>query len=699
MKIQTQKYSRDHEVVQRMRPEPMTAEEAAAQELIDDTEFEIFKHKMHMIALEGKETTMKLGASTAMRWGDVAFGIFTAQGDLSVCATGIYHHAVLGQIPLKYLVKHWQDEESVGINDGDSFFYNDPFYAGVHNADMGLAIPVIHEGKVLCYVAAAVHTGECGGSEPGGTVTGAKSKYDEGLAIPPIKIGENYQLKEDLLNMLAAMNRDPRTMILDIKARLAAARICQRRILEVVEENGPDFFLGALRKVLTVTGQAARKKISTLNDGVYRQPRFLDTLGEDNGLVKIDLTVIKKGDIITLNLENSSPMAMDRPANSFFQGIIGLAMVYFCGWLFHDLPSNNGLLEAVDWEFPDDSLVSANGDVSTSIAPLVQITFTHGMFQAGARMTYSTQPERSVGSWFSGFSIPTFGGLNQYGEPVADITPEINATGCGARTDMDGVNAAGAFFATMADCSDVEATEADRPLLYTFRNYFNNSYGHGKFRGGAGVGYGLAVHDTNVFALGSHGGGSKFPTTQGIFGGYGLPALFVKRTTGSNYKELLSQSSTALPHRLDQVHTEQNPEIGDSTFENISGIVKPATDGDTFYAYAGGGAGLGDAIERDPQSVIRDLRENLVTHWAARNIYCIAYDEDTLRLDEETTEIRRQAVREERKRRGRSWDEFHAEWDNKRPPQEILTYYGSYPHPQTRATQNEDLETAAVGAA
>ena len=48
-------YERDHEVVQRLRPEPMTAIEAAAQSTIDDTEFEIFKHKMHMIALEGKE--------------------------------------------------------------------------------------------------------------------------------------------------------------------------------------------------------------------------------------------------------------------------------------------------------------------------------------------------------------------------------------------------------------------------------------------------------------------------------------------------------------------------------------------------------------------------------------------------------------------------------------------------------------------
>lgn len=680
-------YSRDEEVVQRMRPEPMTETEINAQDQIDDVEFEIFKHKMHMIGLEGKETTMKLGASTAMRFGDVAFGIFTAQGDLSICATGIYHHAVLGQIPLKYIVKHWVDEPSVGVSDGDSFFYNDPYYGGVHNADMGLAVPVFHEGQLICFIGAAVHTGECGGSEPGGTVTAATSKYDEGMLIPPIKIGEDYRLKEDLLNMFAAMNRDPRTMILDIKARLAATRIAQRRVLDVVEEKGADFVIGSLRKILTMTGEAAKKKISLLNDGIYRQPRFLDTLGEDNGLLKIDVTVIKKGDKITLNLENSSPMLMDRPANSYYQGVVGLAMVYFCGWLFHDIPTNNGLLEAIDWKFPEDSFINAKGDVATSIAPLVQITFTHGMFQCGARMTYSTMPDRSVASWFSGFSIPTFGGLNQFGEPVADITPEINATGCGARVDMDGVDAAGAFFATMADCSDVETTESDRPFLYGFRNYFNGSYGHGKHRGGAGLGFSLIVHDTPLLMMGSHGGGSKFPTTQGLFGGYGLPSLFVRKVSGSNFKALLADSDASLPRTLSNVYDGSNPEEGNISFGNISAVVSPIQDGDTYSSYAGGGAGLGDVLERDPKSIMQDLANGLVSPWAVRNIYCVVYDEDSQRLDRAGTDAARAAKRKARITSGVSYDEFVTEWEKKRPPAEILTYYGDYPHPGTKALE------------
>jgi N-methylhydantoinase B/oxoprolinase/acetone carboxylase alpha subunit len=131
----------------------------------------------------------------------------------------------------------------------------------VHNADMGLAVPVFYKGELMCFIAAAVHTGEAGGTEPGGTCNTAKTKYDEGLLVPPIKIGENYQLREDILNMLAAMTRDPRTMILDIKARLAAARIAQRRVLEVIEEKGPEFFIGGLRRILTQTGEAARRRV------------------------------------------------------------------------------------------------------------------------------------------------------------------------------------------------------------------------------------------------------------------------------------------------------------------------------------------------------------------------------------------------------------------------------------------------------
>ncbi len=685
--MQDMAYGRDMEVVKRLNPEPMTMDETSAQEQINDVDFEIFTHKVDMIAQEGKETTMKLGASSGMRWGDVAFGVYTGLGDLAVVATGIWFHAVLGQIPVKYIVKHWVDESSVGVKEGDSFFWNDPFYGGVHGADMGLCVPVFYDGELVCFTGAVVHTGESGATDPGGMSLRARSKYDEGLLIPPLKVGENYALKEDVLNMFSAMTRDPRTMILDIKARLAACRIAQRRIVDLIDEKGIAFFRGALRRILTVTGAAARKKVSLLNDGIFRQPRFMDTVGMEPGLTKIDITMEKKGDKIKFSFDDTTPMLPDLALNTFFQGIIGLSMVYFCGWFLHDLPANNGLLEAIEWDFPDNIFINAKGDVPTNMAPFTQTCFSHGVFLAGARMTYHLEPTRAVAAWFQGFGVPVYGGMNQWNEPIADITPEINATGAGARPDMDGVNGSGAYFATMSDCSDVETTESDRPFLYLFRNYAINSYGHGKFRGGAGVGFGMMMHHVPWVAMGAFGYGAKFPSTLGIFGGYATPPAFISTVGQSNAKTLLAESNTHLPTRLEQVYEEGNPEQGMAQQHNVTMSIQPLMNGDTFYVPVGGGAGYGDVLERAPDAILKDLKEGMVSHWAAQNVYSIVYDEDTLRLDEEKTAALRDKVRKDRIAKGKPFDEFEVQWQQQRPSDQAIKHYGNYPHPSEGSPQ------------
>lgn len=683
-KINTQRYGRDHEIVSRLRPEPMTEAETIAQAVVDETEFEIFRHKMDMIVRESWQTTQKLGASMGMRWGDVAFGVYTASGDLAICATGIYFHAVLSQIPVKYIVKHFVEDPSVGLKEGDAFFFNDPYYGGIHGSDMGLVVPVFHEGKLVCFVGAAVHTGECGGSEPGGMVLGARSHYDEGLRVPPIKIAENFVLREDLMTFLATMTREPRTMVLDIKARLAASRIAERRISAVIAEKGQEFFIGALRRVLVVTGQAARKKISQMNDGIYRQPRFLDTTGPDGGLLKINIEVEKRGDKLKLNLRGSSPMLRDRPMNSFFQGILGVTMIYYCGWFFHDLPANNALLDFLDWEFDDESLVNASGDVAVSYSPPVTTCYVHGMFMLGARMMYAIDPDHAVAGWHSGFNATIVAGINQHGDPVADNLPEVNASGMGGRPFRDGINVGGAFFATMTDCADIEDTESCRPVVYTFRNFFDNSYGHGKYRGGSGVGFGLMVKNVPGAAIGGFGIGSRFPVTLGIFGGRASPPGFAQGVRGSNMAELMAKGDRTLPHNLAEVYAEGNPETGNRTYMGLAQQPVPYAEGDTVYSIVNGGAGYGDILDRDPQAVLKDVKDGLTNRNAARHIYRVAIDEKSMKVDEAETTILRKAAREERLRRAKPYAEFVREWEKQRPPAELLAYYGPYPNPAVR---------------
>lgn len=672
-------FARDYEVVQRMRPEPITGEEAEAMKNMDPVDYEIFNHKMNMIGQEGKETTMKLGASTGMRWGDVAFGIYTAQGDLAVCATGIWFHATLGQIPMKYIVKHWVNNPSVGVKEGDSFFFNDPFYCGVHGGDMGLAVPVFYKGKLICFTGAVVHSGENGSTEPGGTPMSARSRYDEGLLVPPMKIGENYNIREDVLNMFAHMVRDPRTLILDIKARLAACRISQRRIIDFVEKKGVSFFVGALRKILVDTAEAARKKVAELPDGTFRQPVFMDTVGSEPALIKINIEMEKKGDKIKLKLHDTSPMIADKPLNTFFQGIIGLTMVYFCGWFFYDLPANNALLEILEWEFPENAFVNASGEVPTALAPFTQVAYSHGIFQIGARMTYSSDRMRAVASWYHGFGFPYYGGFNQWGEPIADISAEMNATGCGARPDMDGVDVGGSYFATMSDCSDVEITESDRPFLYVFRNFFQN-HGLGKFRGGNGMGFGLEVHGVPWLFMGCQGYGSKFPASMGVFGGYAAATSSVLAIRQPNLKELQAQSSPDIPTNLMELFNDK-PLEGNKIVTQITTSVGPYSEGDVIFVSGGGGAGYGDVLERDPESVVQDVKLGRATPWQARNVYKVAYDETTLRVNTEETNRLRDEERASRLKLSVSYDQFESEWLKKSLPAEILKYYGTYPNP------------------
>lgn len=50
-----------------------------------------------------------------------------------------------------------------------------------------------------------------------------------------------------------------------------------------------------------------------------------------------------------------------------------------------------------------------------------------------------------------------------------------------------------------------------------------------------------------------------------------------------------------------------------------------------------GGGGFGDARERDPAAVLRDVEDDIVSIDAARSIYRVAINPETLTLDSEAT--------------------------------------------------------------
>lgn len=475
----------DFEIRMKFHPEEPTPEEIEYMKNLDPTLTGILAHKLATIASEGNETLIKLGASSGCRWGDTALAIYTNSGDNAVSATGLYFHAVLGSTGVKYILKHWVNDPSVGVKHGDAFFCNDPFYLGVHAADMGIFTPVFFKDKLICFIGALVHSGECGACEPGGLPSTSRSIYDEGLQIAPLKIAENYILKEDVLNALNHMTRDPRTMTLDIKARMAALRIVERRLVSVIEKVGAEYFMGVLRYIIKMTGEGTRKRVSQWNDGIFRHVGFVDCVGPLSRLMKIAITMEKKGDSLYFDFDGTSPEVTDRVINCHPLGIIAVNMIYLMGHLFHDLPHNAGILEPIHFKLPKGSMVNASRESPKAGAPYGMNTTVTMVQQLLQKATFSTSPEIAEAAGALIFCTFLYGGFNQYGAPIADSSADTNGAGFGARGDKDGVHVAGSYFAPMtSEPGEVESLEAQLPFLYLYRGFYQDSCGHGKLRGG-----------------------------------------------------------------------------------------------------------------------------------------------------------------------------------------------------------------------
>ena len=181
--------------------EPTESELAAVASLAPG-DYEIGFQRTNDILDEALEVFQRSSRSSMGIAGDVMIALFTASGDLVNAAAGTYLHAIIQPILIKYILEHYS--ENPGIEDGDIWFANDALYGGIHNPDQVIVIPIFHEGRLIAWAGAANHTTETGAVEPGGMPVSATTRFHEGLNLPPVKIGENHRLREDMLEVFNA---------------------------------------------------------------------------------------------------------------------------------------------------------------------------------------------------------------------------------------------------------------------------------------------------------------------------------------------------------------------------------------------------------------------------------------------------------------------------------------------------------------
>ncbi len=675
------------DIVESLKPKPPTERELALAEKVPLDDFTIYYDKIYMICDEAKELFVRSGVTTMLLSGDLIAGVYNAQGDLINCVCGAYIHAVTASPAIKYIIQRFKDDPTVGVKEGDIFFFNDILYGSLHSPDEAVVMPIFWEGELIGFAGAAVQQTEVGAIDPGMTPR-AKSRWDEGLKMPPVKIGENYKLKTDMIEALANMCRTPEQHIIDTKARTIAADTVRRRIQDMVKEKGKDFVIGLFTRILLETEKGAREKLKRWQDGTYRTQIFFDSLGYKEGLQKFTMELIKEGDRILFDFTKTS-QETDGPWNSFPHCVAAHVCSWLYGAVYADLPPSSGIFLSHDFKFRKGSILHAHTLASTNLSPPGLgpiIAATQACF---AKMLYSSSDSEDKVAVMAPTSVTSganyFGGVNQWGRGIGDMMSiSLNTMGEGAKCHADGTNAWGFSWCPWGKATDVEDAENEWPWIYLHAEHLVDSGGFGRRRGGAAVASPVMVFNPAFVALASIGVNSKFALTPGLFGGYPactLPGIVAKETPLLNK---LTETPREVPSTTDElVEAINQGQLGRVELTHNVRWIQPIMQGEIHTVWSGGGGGYGDALDRESDLVQRDMDHKLISEWTAVNVYRVVFDPATGEIDKEATERRRQEEREARKKRGVSFTEFERTWLSRKPPEEALEFYGSWPDAET----------------
>jgi len=672
-----------HQLLQWLKPETPSDYERNCALMIEPVDYVIYCEKLNLILAEAMNVLINCGVSDMSLSGDVSVVLCTAEGDPVSCSLGTYMHVVSSVLPVKYIIRQLRNDPSVGIHEGDFFYCNDPLYGSVHNPDQIIIMPIFHDGTLLAWAAATAHTSETGATEPGGMPVRARSRHDEGMHLSPIRLGERYKFRRDILIMMENFaSRSPRTFLIDLRSRVSCCDRVRLRISELVQKKGPDFLTGLFRQILMTAESSARERIRGWNDGIYRAVVFTDSIGLEEGLQRVSLTLTKTGDSLLFDFTGTSP-EHEGSYHAFPHTVVAHAAIYLFGWPFYDLPRCTGTLASCEFTFPPGTVLSPREEAASSNSVMICSTVMSLLPQCFAKLMFDS-PQRdlvgaSMGNTGSGYVIS---GTTQWGLPATSMLAyPLNTEGGGGRVNSDGVDAMGFPWCPAGRAPNVEDEEHNYPIVCVFQKYARDSCGFGRYRGGLGTQLAIMPLLVDHLAQMSISKNSRLHTTQGLFGGYPprvIPGIIIRNT---DLLERWASGDIDLPDDIHDLITKCTL-AGEYCFTAHYRPTELLRKGDIFVEFSSGGAGYGDVLERDPESVVADLRNGKISNWVAEQVYGVVYDPETLALDLDKSNKRREEVRIERCQNGLPYRHFIKDWLKHKPPEEILRYYGRWPDAQ-----------------
>jgi N-methylhydantoinase B len=402
---------------------------------------------------------------------DCSTAIFDARGEVIAQAEHIPMHlgSLLGVV--REILARYPASALAG---GDVFISNDPYTGGgTHLPDINLVSPVFADGELFGFVANIAHHADRSAEK-------IRTIWDEGLRITPIRLAEAGRIREDVMELLLANFALPEQRRGDFRAQIAANRLGERRLGELIRRHGAATVHAACAESLAYGERKIRAAIAALPDGVYRFADAMDGDGVTPEPIPIAVAITKRADTLALDFAGSGAQC-EGDINVVYFAL--LATVYYAlkAVLDPTIPANSGFYRAITVTAPEGSIVNAQPPAPVAWRTQTCQRIADVVLGALAQVVPERVPAAGNGAncamVFSG-TDPRTGKLYVYLETLAG--------GSGATATGDGMDAVQVHVTNTSNLP-VEALESEYPLIVTEYALVEDSGGDGRHRGGRGL--------------------------------------------------------------------------------------------------------------------------------------------------------------------------------------------------------------------
>jgi N-methylhydantoinase B len=584
---------------------------------LDPVTFEVLKNSFTTIVDEMAEQILRTCHSFVIWARDFSNCICDAEGNTIMQGSqDIAVHVGTLHFTAKAVLEAFEGD----IHPGDVFAINDPYAGGTHFNDVRIIRPVFVGDEMISLAQSNGHWADVGGTVPGSFDISAKNHFGEGLRIPAVRIWDEGEYRQDVVNLITSNTRAPGDVEGDLLAQAEATKVAEREILRLVEKYGKETVKTAFSEVQDYVERLTRNKVSELPDGTWETEDYIDQdSSAEEGLIPVRVKMTIDGDQVHYDLSGSHPVIgnfLNAGMGTAFSGIVAGTKTFF-----PEVPLNSGFYRVIDTHLPENTVVNAPW-------PTAVTGFCSGAYEkimnALFELWSEVMPERALAGCFN-LEYLLIGGWDKRTEDSPFFMwYDWMVGGWGARNGRDGSNATSPVFGVGLAVQPFEGQERLTPVVTSKHRIVADSGGPGRYRGGCGVEKGGTLTEIDETVM-SYCCDRARSITWGIEGG--LPSC---------------------PHGVWLNRNTEDERFLGAVFSGVS-----VKEGDAFVRPSAGGGGYGDPLLRDPQSVKEDVEDDYVTPEGAKRDYGVVVREIDADLaewevDEEATEQERSYIHENR---------------------------------------------------